>query len=312
MIAMKVLRAGAVLAGLIGGLSSAAYGLLNEQSRRTRRLIGRSTAPPLNADGRYRPDGTGPYHADGAPDRLRFAVLGDSSAAGLGVETTAQLPGVLLARGLAERSGRPVDLVTYAVRGATTRSMIDQVDRALDDPPDLTLILVGPNDVTDRLSVRASAETLGEQVRRLRATGAIVVVGTCADLGSVRSIPQPLRHIAHTWSLLLARAQYRAVTRADGIAVPLADLLSPQFVARPSEMFSTDHYHPSAAGYEAAAALLLAPLCQAVAGRPALTSPPPIPSRPRIHPRVVEAGRAMAHVLAWPSGFGGWRQRTIT
>lgn len=256
-------RTAAVVAGTVGGLASAAYGLLIEQSKRARTVIGVPEHPPLNADGVYLPDGGGPHAFGTGPDPLRFAVVGDSSAAGLGVDDAVQLPGVLLGRALAEEANRPVLLTTYAISGATTRDLAAQVDRALADPPSVTLVIIGANDVTDRLSVRASAKLLEAQLTRLRAAGSAVVMGTCPDLGAVRPIPQPLRAVARAWSLLLAKAQLAAVLRAGCAPVSLAELLSPEFFARPDDLFSPDRFHPNAAGYEAAAAVLLAPLCVA-------------------------------------------------
>jgi phospholipase/lecithinase/hemolysin len=124
--------------------------------------------------------------------------------------------------------------------------------------------------VRDKLSVRESARLLREQVSALRDAGVSVVVGTCPDLGAIQPIPQPLRMIAHVWSLLLASAQRSAVQRAGGTAVPLAALLSGKFTARAAELFSADQFHPNALGYELAVAVLLAPLC-AAAGGSALT-----------------------------------------
>ena len=46
-------------------------------------------------------------------------------------------------------------------------------------------------------------------------------------------------------------------------AVAIADLLGPEFMARPGDLFSCDRFHPSGEGYELAAAILLAPLCDA-------------------------------------------------
>jgi hypothetical protein len=46
--------------------------------------------------------------------------------------------------------------------------------------------------------------------------------------------------------------------------VSLGDLLGPEFVARPREMFSADRFHPSAAGYAQAAAALLPSVCAAL------------------------------------------------
>ncbi|HEX3588996.1 MAG TPA: SGNH/GDSL hydrolase family protein [Pseudonocardiaceae bacterium] len=263
MIGYRGFRTAAVVAGAVGGLSGAAYGLLTEQAKQARTVIGRPEAAPLNADGVYLPDRTGPHPFGTGPDPLRFGVVGDSSAAGLGVDLPHQLPGTLLAAGLAEEADRPVLLTTYAISGSTTRDLPDQVDRALADPPTVALVIIGANDVTDRLSVRDSARLLGVQLERLCQAGVNVVVGTCPDLGAIRPIPWPLRSVAQGWSLLLARAQRAAVERAGCVPVSLAALLSPEFFARPDDLFSPDKFHPNAAGYEAAAAVLLAPVCSA-------------------------------------------------
>ncbi|HEY3608802.1 MAG TPA: SGNH/GDSL hydrolase family protein [Pseudonocardiaceae bacterium] len=259
----RVLRTAAVVAGAVGGLSSAAYGLLMAQSERARIVIGEPESPPFNADGVYLPDGSGPHAPGVGANPLRFAVLGDSSAAGLGVDEAAQVPGVLLAKAMAEEAGRAVLLTTYAISGATTPDLAGQVDLALAQPPEVALVIVGANDVSELLSIRESARLLGVQLSRLREGGAAVVMGTCPNLGTIRPIPQPLRRLTGMWSLLLAGAQRRAVLRAECTPVVLAELLSPEFFARPDDLFSADRFHPNAAGYEAAAAILLAPLCVA-------------------------------------------------
>ncbi|SES11964.1 SGNH/GDSL hydrolase family protein [Actinokineospora terrae] len=261
MLWIRGLWVAAVAAGSVGGLSGAAYTLLQSQSRQARSIIGVPRDLPFNADGCYLPDGTGPGQV---ADALTFGIFGDSTAAGLGAESPEALPGVQLARGLAEEAGRPVRLTTYAVVGSRSTHLADQVDRALLDPPRAAVVMVGGNDVTARLGVAACAELLGEQVRRLVAAGTGVVVGTCPDLGTVRPIPQPLRSLAQRWSLALGRAQARALVGSGAAVVPMT-LVSRHFARRPDELFSPDRFHPNGAGYGLAAGVILAPLC-AVAG----------------------------------------------
>jgi lysophospholipase L1-like esterase len=288
-ISARGLRTAAMALGAVGGGFSALYALLNEQGRRARLAIGAPEAPPPRADGVYRP-------ADdpGVLPSLRFAVLGDSMAAGLGVDRPEELPGVLIAQGLAEEAERPVRLTTYAVSGSTTRTLRAQVDRVLRDRPDVALVIVGANDVTTRVSIPAAAEMLAAQVRRMRLAGIGVVVGTCPDLGTVLPIAQPLRSIARSWSHKLAREQRIAVERAGAVAVPLADLLAREFLARPTDLFSRDRFHPSAVGYDAAASVLLAPLCGVAGiwhgGPPAVRSP---------RSAAAEARRPASRVVAW-------------
>ena len=191
-------------------------------------------------------------------------MMGDSLAAGLGADEPAQLPGAVLARGLAQDAGRPVQVDTLAICGCTSRRLGEQVNVALIDPPHVAIIMIGANDVTRRIPPRESARLLGEAVSRLRIAGTTVVVGTCPDLGTIRPIPQPLRALAHTSSLTLARLQRDAVCRAGGLPVPLAQLLAHDFLTQPDTLFSRDHYHPSSAGYRAACAVLLPALCSSL------------------------------------------------
>jgi len=274
MIWNRTVRVAAVLAGTIGGVTSAMYGLLDRQSKHAQLVIGEPEGPPPRADGRYFPPGSpSAYSPDaGYGDALRFAVIGDSLAAGIGADTADEVPGVRLARALAEQLDQPVDLTTYAVSGSTTPDIIGQVAKALTRPPDVVLVVVGGNDVTTRLSIRASAKMLGAEVGKLRAAGAGVVVGTCPDLRPIRPIQRPLRWIASAWSQMLARAQDRAVRAVGGIPVPLGEVVSPEFLVRPDELFSPDHFHPNGAGYSLATAALLAPLC-AAAGADAPVEP---------------------------------------
>ncbi|SEQ17440.1 Lysophospholipase L1 [Lentzea xinjiangensis] len=264
MTVLRTLRAVAMTAATLGGLSGALAGLLNEQGRRARTAIGVLEHLWPAPDGVYFDDGGDP---------VRLAVLGDSMAVGVGVTHPSQMPGVLLAQALAEEAARPVRLSTYAISGSTTRDLVPQVDAAVRDAPQVALIIIGANDVTSRIGVRESASLLGRQVRRLRSAGCGVVVGTCPDLGIVRPIPQPLRWVGRRWSLRLAAGQTAAVERAGGVPVSLANLLAPEFTARHADMFSSDRFHPSAVGYEAAAGVLLAPLCQVAGLWPAWAAP---------------------------------------
>ncbi|MEO6083661.1 MAG: GDSL-type esterase/lipase family protein, partial [Umezawaea sp.] len=162
------------------------------------------------------------------------------------------------------------------------------------DRPDVALVIIGANDVTTKVSIAEAAAMLGAQVSRMRLAGIGVVVGTCPDLGTVLPIAQPLRSVARSWSLRLAREQRTAVERAGAVAVPLADLLAPEFLARPGDLFSGDRFHPNAIGYDAAASVLLAPLCS-VAG---IWHGGPLPVRP-LRSAAAEARRPTSRVVAW-------------
>jgi lysophospholipase L1-like esterase len=126
------------------------------------------------------------------------------------------------------------------------------------------VIMIGANDITRPNGIGPSARRLGRAVRRLRASGAVVVVGTCPDFGVITAIPQPLRWVARSRGLRLARAQASAVRASGGVPVPFSDLLTPEFRKAPEEFFSQDMFHPSGAGYALAAQQLLPALCNAL------------------------------------------------
>jgi lysophospholipase L1-like esterase len=245
---MKVPRQLVTVSASALAASTAALGVLAAQAWETKRRIGpRRTVPPY-ADGRY---------GVGEGTSIRLAVLGDSGAAGLGASHPDETMGVVLARGLSELSARTVVLSNHAVVGAQTKDLPDQITRALWTRPHVAMIMIGANDLTHGVPLPVSARRLRSAVARLREAGTQVVVATCPDLGSVQPIPQPLRAVARRRSRALARAQREATVQAGGRTVALGDLLGPEFTARPDVMFAADRFHPSPAGYEAAAQALL-------------------------------------------------------
>jgi lysophospholipase L1-like esterase len=193
---------------------------------------------------------------------LRLVMLGDSSSTGLGCDTPAQTPGALLAGGVARDLKRRVRLDVVGVVGGRSADLDVQVARALQDRVDLAVIMVGANDVTHRVLPGEAGRDLGRAVRTLRAAGAVVVVGTCPDLGTVEPLLQPLRSVAAFWSRRLATAQAVAVVENDAIAVSLGSLLAQEFSQYP-HLWSADRFHPSPQGYRRVADALLPSLLEA-------------------------------------------------
>ena len=272
--AAKLAIGAAAVAGVAIGGMTAGWAALDQQAKLATRRIGLAETPPPQRDGIYLPSGA--YRRGQAKHRLsawRLVMLGDSSSAGFGAADADGVPGVMLARGLAAESGRPVQLITYAVVGSGAADLARQTDLALRQHPDVVVIVVGPNDVRDRVSPTVSADQLSAAVRILRAASIAVVVGTCPDLSVIAPIPQPLRQLAGHWSRTLAERQEAAVKRAGGIAVPIARIVSPEFATNP-DLFSPDGFHPSAAGYARAVRALLPAVRHALGLRPPPTTVP--------------------------------------
>lgn len=206
-------------------------------------------------DGPPQPEVEGP---DGSVARspLVLAMLGDSTSVGYGTRSAADVPGVRLAAAVAAELERPVRLRTHGRSGCGAADLPRQLAEALPGGPDIAVIVVGANDIRNKVPPSRSAGHLGEAVAALRAQGIPVVVGTCPDFGVIDPIPQPLRTVLQTWSRLLATLQERAVLAAGGRSVPIGRLVSPGFAHHP-ELFAGDHFHPSGAGYARAVEALL-------------------------------------------------------
>jgi len=184
-------------------------------------------------------------------------LLGDSSAAGYGVDRVEETPGALLASGVALRANRRVHLRELAVVGAQSSDLTAQIERALPSEPDVAVILIGANDVTHTVLPSHSVRQLSEGVRRLHEAGVAVVVGTCPDLGTIKPIAPPLKQVARAWSRRLAAAQTIAVVQEGGRTVSLGSILGPEFAAAPAILFGPDQFHPSADGYRRLVTVLL-------------------------------------------------------
>lgn len=310
--ARRVAAAAAYGGGGVAAAGLAGWALLQAEVLLARRIIGDGPGKPRHDDGTY---------GAGSGDPRRILVLGDSTAAGVGASNRRETIGAIVASGVAALSGHPVELHNVARSGATSPQLLGQLERGLRamPTPEVAIIMIGANDVKERLDRTASVRALSETVTKLVEAGAEVVVGTCPDLGTVRPIPQPLRALVQRWSRDLAAAQTVAVVEAGGRTVSLGDLLGPSFRESPELMFSPDGLHPSSAGYARAAAALL-PSCMDGLGMRTLDTDRRLDHRrgERVEPLPEAAQRAVldpgsevsaVHVDGHPRGERGrWAQ----
>lgn len=249
-------------AGLVGGalgLGATVGGrwMLRRQASVARRLIGKPLGETAHDADRVWKKRYG--------DPFDLLLVGDSIAAGLGAETPRDTLGARLARKLAKRAERAVRLRTVAVVGAESRDLAAQLATLPTSyRPDLAVIIVGGNDVTHRVPVPTAVAHLEDCILDLQERGAVVVVGTCPDLGALRPVPQPLRALGSMASRQLAAAQQQAALNLGARVVSLAAVVGPFFIAEPDEMFSLDRFHPSSAGYQRTAAAILPSLLAAL------------------------------------------------
>ena len=227
------LAAAAALAST-GTVYVGARNLLSGQADQARRVIPKSWDIPPRADGVYSPGG-GPverWHR-GVPFDLHLMVFGDSTATGYGCRDADELPGVLIARGLAEESGKRIRLSTKAIVGATSKGLSGQIDAMFvaGPPPDAAVIMIGANDITSRTaSDRRRADWAGRS-------------GDCGQRGRRRGrhVSGLRRHQGDPAAAALGGPQPRiaagpcaglAVRSAGGVPVPFSDLLAREFPRR--------------------------------------------------------------------------------
>lgn len=245
-------------ATLTVGAAAGGVALLAGQAALADRSIGRLGLVAPFTDGRYGNTGqTG-------VEPLKFAMLGDSGAGGLGAEHPTGTSAAYLARMIAETLLRPVDLTNFAQVGATSADLAPQVSEALAAQPDLIVMTIGTNDVVRAIDPATAGVLVGREVERIRAAGIPVVVGVCPDAGAVKRVMQPLRALLSKRSKAIAREQYLHVMEAGGLPVLMGEVVSPQFKADQS-LYAADGFHPNSRGYEVTANGLFPAVMEALA-----------------------------------------------
>ncbi len=152
-----------------------------------------------------------------------IVAFGDSLTAGAGAGRNEAYPEVL-----ARLIGRPV--INRGVGGDTIESAAGRVERdVLAEGPGVVIVLLGGNDILRRLDLDRSFDELERVVRRIQASGAMVVLVGLRPFSPVGGVG----------------GRYSALARRTG-CVYVDDILDGIF-ANPRMM--ADQIHPNAAGY---------------------------------------------------------------
>lgn len=215
------------------------------------------TTPPLVLGGTFGPP-------DGGP--LRFVVLGDSTAAGLGAGS----PEFAYSTVLSERLGRDgyrVELIAFGVSGARVKDIADeQAQKAVEVDPDLVFVGIGANDASHLTSLSSVESNMDAALTRLETTGATIVVAGPPDMRAHAWL-EPLRSIVG-WRGRQVAARIEGVAARHGLlTVPLAKLAGPYFATHPENAYAADDFHPGPGGYAAWADAIYPVLVRALAGR---------------------------------------------
>lgn len=193
-------------------------------------------APPANP-------GTVGYGGTGRP--LDILVVGDSSAAGVGVDSIEKCFAGALPRFLSEQTGRPVTARIVGMNSATSADIRDfVVPHIATRDFDYIALNIGTNDAKNFHTRRRFKKDFGTLLYALKARfpAATIIWSGVLDMKDVPALPTPLNRILGVRSRLI-----------DDIGRVLCGergALAPEPEWRPvRENFSSDGFHASEAGY---------------------------------------------------------------
>lgn len=194
-----------------------------------------------------------PPGGSGAPP-LRLAVLGDSSAAGCGVDRHEDGFTGSLAAELAARTGRAVQWQVVGRFGATSRRIRHRLLPEVGDGLDLAVLLAGGNDVLSRREPREWHEHLVALVDGLLARAEHVVVTGVPPFRLFPAVPGALGRV------LQARADVLdELSRAVCAQRPRTTWIT-MTETPPPAFFAGDGFHLAAPGYRRWAEVVAASL----------------------------------------------------
>jgi lysophospholipase L1-like esterase len=175
---------------------------------------------------------------DGA--RLRLLIVGDSSAAGVGVEHQSQAFAGYLTRRLAGRSRMQVHWQLVARSGVTTEQAVELLRGAAPAPVDAAVVVLGVNDVIEQVPTHRADAARSALVDWLRGPGGArhVAFAPLPPVHQFPALPQPLRYVAGREAQRHDRALARWADGRNAVAhVPVAIDLRP-------DMMASDGFHP--------------------------------------------------------------------
>lgn len=175
---------------------------------------------------------------------LQVLVVGDSSAAGVGVEHQEQALAQPLARHLAARSGRPVAWQLVAQSGVNSLEALDLLARHEIGPATVLVVALGVNDVTSQMSARRYLANLRQLSERLRAQAGVehIVFSGLPPMHLLPLAPQPLRWYLGRCAHKLDRALRAWIGRDPALRYCSLQWTLPQEMAQ-------DGFHPGPGQY---------------------------------------------------------------
>ncbi len=175
--------------------------------------------------------------AEPSVGKSRLVILGDSLAAGFGVERDESFPALLQIK--IDRSGRaPCEVVNAGVSGDTSAAGLRRVDWVLRGGVDFFILELGANDGLrgiDPLATKKNLQSIIDKVRKVNAAVKIVVAG-------MKMPPSMGREYEAEFSRIFSDL----ATSNRAVLIPF--LL--EGVAGDPKLNQADMIHPTAAGHE--------------------------------------------------------------
>jgi len=211
------------------------FPVLLYQGKRARRTTPRLPEAGGSPSGQY---------GEGTPAR-RVLVIGESMAAGVGVETHDQGLASQLAKQIYERTGQTIAWQTFGINGIRLGALIGELETAELPEADVVLLSMGVNDTTGftpRFRFRRRLREL-RQLLEPRYSGPIFLLSV-PPMHLFTALPSPLRYVMGWRAKQLDRI-YQQMARdasADFAYLNYPTVTDPNLLA-------SDGYHPGPKGY---------------------------------------------------------------
>lgn len=180
---------------------------------------------------------------------VEMAAFGDSAMAGVGVHHVEDSLPVQLAQRVADSAGRPVHVVGYARSGARTIDVLTRQVPRVQREPDVSVLLVGTNDVIGVTTAVKLARSSRLLLDALVSLGAPVVMSSLPEFRAMRLLPHPLMEAVLGYGAVVGAVHRRAAAMRPLVRfVDVVGDVGSEFV-NDQDMMSADSFHPSAAGY---------------------------------------------------------------
>lgn len=179
---------------------------------------------------------------------VEMAAFGDSAMAGVGVHDVNDSLPVQLAQRVADATGRLVHVVSYARPGARTVDVLTRQIPQVRHTPDVSVLVVGTNDVTAVTAPATLARSSNVLLDGLVSLGAPVVMSSLPEFRAMKLLPHPLMEAVLGYGAVVGAVQQHAAAQTPGVhLVDVRATVGSEFFAEGN--MSADSFHPSAVGY---------------------------------------------------------------